>query len=93
MLEIARQRGIQFGYIGIDGGYGKEPAFLRGVDEQGCQFVADVHCVKRSICKTQNRWRPNDPGGVESQSIVSLNVLHSVLTSGRQRSHLRRGNA
>ena len=44
MLEIARQRGIQFGYAGIDGGYGKEPAFLRGVDEQGCRFVADVHC-------------------------------------------------
>jgi SRSO17 transposase len=44
MLEIARQRGIEFGYVGIDGGYGKEPAFLRGVDEQGCRFVADVHC-------------------------------------------------
>ena len=44
MLEIARQRGIQFGYVGIDGGYGKEPAFLRGVDAQGCRFVADVHC-------------------------------------------------
>lgn len=43
MLEIARQRGIQFGYVGIDGGYGKEPAFLRGVDKQGCRFVADVH--------------------------------------------------
>jgi len=44
MLKIARQRGIQFGYVGIDGGYGKEPAFLRDVDEQGCRFVADVHC-------------------------------------------------
>lgn len=44
MLEVARQRGIQFGYVGIDGGYGKEPAFLRGVDAQGCRFVADVHC-------------------------------------------------
>lgn len=44
MLEVARQRGIQFGYVGIDGGYGKEPAFLRSVDEQGCRFVADVHC-------------------------------------------------
>ena len=44
MLKIARQRGIQFSYVGIDGGYGKEPAFLRGVDEQGCRFVADVHC-------------------------------------------------
>jgi len=44
MLKSARQRGVQFGYVGIDGGYGKEPAFLRGVDEQGCRFVADVHC-------------------------------------------------
>lgn len=46
MLAVARQRGIQFGYVGIDGGYGKEPAFLRGVDEQGCRFVADVHCTQ-----------------------------------------------
>ena len=44
MLEIATQRGIQFGYVSIDGGYGKEPAFLRGVDEQGFRFVADIHC-------------------------------------------------
>jgi SRSO17 transposase len=44
MLTGARQHGIQFGYVGIDGGYGKEPAFLRGVDGQGCRFVADVHC-------------------------------------------------
>lgn len=35
--------GIQFGYVGIDGGYGKEPAFFAGIDEQGCRLVADVH--------------------------------------------------
>jgi SRSO17 transposase len=44
MLQTARQRGIQFGYAGFDGGYGKDPALLRGVDQQGCRFVADVHC-------------------------------------------------
>lgn len=44
MLQVALQRGIRFGYVGIDGGYGKEPAFLRGVDDLGCRFVADVHC-------------------------------------------------
>lgn len=44
MLESARQRGVEFGYVAIDGGYGKEPAFLRSVDEQDCRFVADVHC-------------------------------------------------
>ena len=46
MLAVARQRGIQFGYVGIDGGYGKEPTFLRGVDEQGGRFVADVPCTQ-----------------------------------------------
>ena len=40
MLKIAQQRGIQFDYVGIDGGY----AFLRGVDAQGCLFVSDVNC-------------------------------------------------
>jgi SRSO17 transposase len=44
MLKIAGKRGIQFGYVGIDGGYGKEPAFLRAIDGQGCRFIADVHC-------------------------------------------------
>lgn len=44
MLETALHRGVRFGYVGIDGGYGKEPAFLRGVDRLGCRFVADVHC-------------------------------------------------
>jgi SRSO17 transposase len=44
MLETAIQRGIRFGNVGIDGGYGKEPAFLRAVDRLDCRFVADVHC-------------------------------------------------
>lgn len=44
MLEDAIRRGVQFGYVGVDGGYGKEPSFLRGIDGLGCQFVADVHC-------------------------------------------------
>lgn len=43
MLKTAQQRGVQFGYVGIDGGYGKEPAFLRGIDAHRCRFVADVH--------------------------------------------------
>ncbi len=44
MLKTARQRGVRFGYTGFDGGYGKEPAFLRSVDQLDCRFVADVHC-------------------------------------------------
>lgn len=44
IIETAKQREVRFGYIGIDGGYGKDPVFLRGIDNLGHTFVADVHC-------------------------------------------------
>jgi SRSO17 transposase len=44
MVATAQRRGLRFGYVGVDGGYGKEPAFLYGLDALGCRFVADVHC-------------------------------------------------
>lgn len=44
MVETALNRGIRFGYAAVDGGYGKEPAFVRGLDGLGCRFMADVHC-------------------------------------------------
>lgn len=45
-LEIvhhARSQGIRFAWVGVDGGYGKEPDFLSTLDDEGEQFVADVH--------------------------------------------------
>jgi SRSO17 transposase len=47
MVRTARARGMRFGWVGVDGGYGKEPAFLRALDEMGETFVADVHCDQR----------------------------------------------
>lgn len=44
MIEKALQHGVRFGYVAIDAGYGKDAVFLRGVDNLGCTFVADVHC-------------------------------------------------
>ncbi len=44
MVVTAQRRGLRFGYVGVDGGYGKEPAFLYGLDALDCRFVADVHC-------------------------------------------------
>lgn len=44
MVSTAIRRGIRCGYVGVEGGYGKEPAFLRGLDRLGCRFVADGHC-------------------------------------------------
>ncbi len=43
MVRAARTRGMRFAWVGVDGGYGKEPAFLRALDDAGEVFVADVH--------------------------------------------------
>jgi SRSO17 transposase len=47
MVRAARTRGMRFGWVGVDGGYGKDPAFLRALDEMGEVFVADVHGTQR----------------------------------------------
>jgi SRSO17 transposase len=47
MVRAARVRGMRFGWVGVDGGYGKEPAFLRALDDMGETFVADVHGPQR----------------------------------------------
>jgi SRSO17 transposase len=44
MVISARQRKLRFGTVVVDGGYGKEPAFLRALDRLGERFMADVHC-------------------------------------------------
>ena len=49
-LDIVRQarvRGMRFEWVGVDGGYGKEPAFLRALDDANETFVADVHRTQR----------------------------------------------
>ncbi len=43
MVDEADRNGVRYGFIAVDGGYGKEPAFLRALDARGKHFVADVH--------------------------------------------------
>jgi len=43
IVRHARTLEIRFDWVGIDGGYGKEPQFLKILDDEGEQFVADVH--------------------------------------------------
>lgn len=54
MVRTARRTGVRFAWVGVDGGYGKDPQFLRGVEEAGEVFVADVH-------RDQTVWL-QDPG-------------------------------
>jgi SRSO17 transposase len=43
LVVQARQNGVRFSWVGVDGGYGKEPAFLRRLEDGGEVFVAEVH--------------------------------------------------
>ncbi len=43
IIRHARSMGIRYAWVGVDGGYGKEPQFLQTLDDEGEQFVADVH--------------------------------------------------
>jgi SRSO17 transposase len=54
IVRAARAAGQRFNWSGFDAGYGKEPAFLRALDDAGEVFVADVH-------RTQQVWL-EDPG-------------------------------
>jgi len=47
IVRQARARGMQFEWAGVDAGYGKEPAFLRALDDMNEVFVADIHRTQR----------------------------------------------
>ncbi len=43
IIRHARSTGIRYAWVGVDGGYGKEPLFLQALEDDGEQFVADAH--------------------------------------------------
>jgi len=43
IVRHANSLGLRYAWVGVDGGYGKEPQFLLALDDEGEQFVADVH--------------------------------------------------
>jgi len=50
-IRHQRSQGIAFNWVGVDGNYGKDPAFLRSLDEDGETFMADVHSDQRFYLK------------------------------------------
>lgn len=47
LVRTARARGVRYHWTGIDAGYGKDPALLRALDDDGETFVADVQASQR----------------------------------------------
>ncbi len=46
-VDQAHAAGIRFSWVLADGGYGKEPQFLRELADEGRRFVVDVHSTQR----------------------------------------------
>ena len=60
LVRTARARGVRFQWAGVDAGYGKEPAFLRALDNAQVVFVADVQ-------RTQAVWTQPPEIGLPSR--------------------------
>jgi SRSO17 transposase len=63
MVRAARAAGRRFGWVGSDAGYGKEPAFLRALDDDGEVFVVDVHRTQRLWLEEPGLHIPQRPPG------------------------------
>ena len=56
IVDSARDSGLRYRWIGFDAFYGKNPAFLRALENRGETFVADVH--KNQIVFLEDPSRP-----------------------------------
>ena len=43
MVFLARKNGVRFKWVGFDGFYGDNPAFLRQLADNGEEFIGDIH--------------------------------------------------
>jgi len=75
MVAHQAEQGVRFAWVGADGFYGQDPAFLRGVDALGKIFVADVHCDQRiylddpqPVLKKKQGKRGRNPTRLETQT-------------------------
>jgi hypothetical protein len=68
MIAHARQQGIGLAWVGFDGFYGSDPAFLRTLDDQGEVFVGDVR-------KDQRIYR-EDPLREGTKGPLRVDILH-----------------
>jgi SRSO17 transposase len=63
MIRHARANGIRYNWLGMDGGYGKEPWLLRALEADGETFVADVHKDQRVYLADPGLHIPDETPG------------------------------
>jgi len=72
MVVGARQNGVRFSFVGMDGGYGKEPALLRRLEDSGFVFVADVHKDQQIYVDNPNPSVPERRGSGRGKKPTQL---------------------
>jgi SRSO17 transposase len=68
MVAHQRALGVRHAWVGADGGYGKEPAFLRGLEAMGERFVVDVHKDQQIYVEDPQPIVPQTPSGTRGRS-------------------------
>ncbi len=63
MVRHARQLGVRFSWVGMDGLYGNDPALLRALADDREVFVADVHKDQHIYLADPQPMIPNSPSG------------------------------
>lgn len=58
LIDEADAFGVQYTWVGVDAGYGKDPAFLRGLVARKKSFMADVHKTQHIYTTDPLRKRP-----------------------------------
>jgi SRSO17 transposase len=64
MIEQARDRGLRFGWVGLDSLYGNTPWLLRNIEDAGLLFAADVHCDQKVYCDDPAPYLPRRKGSL-----------------------------
>jgi len=63
MVRYNRRLGVRFGWVGMDGLYGKDPALLRALEADGETFMADVHKDQHIYLEDPRPVVPSSPHG------------------------------
>lgn len=80
MVVHARHNGVRFSWVGIDGGYGKEPDFLRRLEDHGEVFVAEIHKDQKIYLEDPDPYLPEKKvaGGRKPVQLEARSVSQRV---------------
>jgi SRSO17 transposase len=63
MVRHSRRLGVRFSWVGADGAYGSDPAFLRALEADGETFMVDVHKDQHIYLEDPKPVLPAAPSG------------------------------